>query len=143
MQKNVLPTLLVLAVVAVGIFFLMKNRAATVLPSDQESETIPEVSRDIIWNAFTLDGDTVFIYPSDWTFAEEKSGTTVVGFSIAYPISSNSADMILAGGPCPAVVGSLDACINGIWLRTESQNPVVLSVFEDMKKFGESSAAKI
>ncbi|HRH31126.1 MAG TPA: hypothetical protein PK950_00475 [Candidatus Paceibacterota bacterium] len=144
MQKNVLSALLVLAIIAVGIFFLMKDRAATVLPSEQASDAIPEVSSDILWNAYTLN-DLVFIYPSDWTLEEEKTGASVTGFTVTYPISSNSFDKITAGGQCPeaAVPEMESACIGGIWLRTESKNPVVIRVFEDMKKFGENSAAKI
>jgi hypothetical protein len=31
------------------------------------------------------------------------------------------------------------ACINEIWLHTESENAVVIGVFSDMKKFGENA----
>lgn len=149
MQKKVLAIFLILLVLGLGAYMVLKYgpaKDATSTPSADDN--VPNVSTDIIWNAYTFNGSangstansTAFIYPSDWIF-EEVADTTnpknIIGFKVSYPISSNSLDRIEAGGPCPEVMipEIHSACINTIWLHTQSENPVVLKVFEDMKVF--------
>jgi hypothetical protein len=137
MQKKVLLSLLILVVVAVAIYFAMTvGQKSDNLPQ-AENVVVPDVSTDIIWNAYTLNS-TPFIYPADWTFEEVSDG-----FKVTYPISSNSFDNIEVGGACPEVTipEIHNACINGIWLHTQSESTFVLSVFADMKKFGEAEMA--
>jgi hypothetical protein len=145
MQKKVLLSLLILVVVAVAIYFAMTvGQKSDNLPQG-ENVVVPDVSTDIIWNAYTLNS-TPFIYPADWTFEEVKDvadAKKITGFKVTNPISSNSFDNIEAGGACPEVTipEIHNACINGIWLHTQSESETVLSVFADMKKFGEAEMA--
>ena len=149
MPKNVLFTLFVLVVVAAGLFLFFGK--SPVLQRGDQSQTndtpsdviLPDVSKDIVWNAYTLNAK-VFIYPSEWTFDEMKDEAgKVIGFTIANPVSSNIHDRIDVGGTCPAseMAEYQNACVGGVWMRTDSKSELVLSVFNDMKTFGESEAA--
>ncbi|MEN9582929.1 MAG: hypothetical protein RL641_883 [Candidatus Parcubacteria bacterium] len=149
MQKNVLFSLLILAIAATGIILLFNN--ANISPEEDmmQSDGVPNISSDMVWNSYAL-GGTPFIYPSDWTFEEVKDVANpqkVIGFKVVYQATSNptnvSTDVIEAGGACPKVtIPELhSACINDIWLHTQSTNPTVVAVFEDMKKFGEKAVA--
>ncbi len=146
MQKNVLWSVFVIVALGVGIFLIatyMPNKTAE-QNTDADAEIIPDVSTDILWNAYTVNGKTggtVFIYPSDWTFMETADGKAN-GFSVSYPISSNSFDKVDVGGVCPEMMipEIHSVCINGIWMHTQSENPTVLSVFSDMKTFVETGA---
>ncbi len=131
MQKKVLLPLLILIVAGAGLFFLMKDRPVMTQDQNAGDTELPDVSSDIVWNAYTI-GTTVFIYPAEWTFAENQNG-----FTVTYPVSSNSADMIEVGGACPEVTipEIHQACVGGIWLHTQSENETVLKVFNDMKAF--------
>ncbi len=141
MQRSVLVPLAILIIAGVGAFFLVGNKLTNYSqPTSQSNDNdILDISTGTIWNAYTLNG-TTFIYPSDWTFEELRD--PVGGFKVTYPVSSNSFDTIEAGGTCPEVTipEIHNACINGIWLHTQSESPFVHRVFEDMKKFGESQA---
>lgn len=139
MQKNVYIPLLVLAIAATGIILLFSNTDGETADDTSDTIVMPDVSTDKVWNAYTLD-DTPFIYPADWKFEELKDG-----FKVTYPVSSNSFDNIEAGGKCPevAIPEIHNACINDVWLHTQSENGVVLGVFDDMKKFGENEQANI
>jgi hypothetical protein len=155
MQKNVLWSVLVIAALGAGIFLIAKylpNKTAE-QNTDTNAEIIPDVSTDILWNAYTVNGKsggTVFIYPSDWTFVETTDGNAATpaltgkanGFSVSYPISSNSFDRVDVGGACPDMMipEIHSVCINSIWMHTQSENPKVLSVFNDMKTFVETGA---
>lgn len=142
MQKKVLAIFLILIVLGLGAYMFLKYGPAKDATSEPlNDDNVPHVSTDTIWNAYTLNS-TVFIYPSDWIFEEVADGTnpkSTVGFKVSYPVSSNSLDRIEAEGACPEMMipEIHSACINSIWLHTQSENPAVLKVFEDMKAFAE------
>ncbi len=147
MQNKVLSALLILIVVGIAMFFLLNNKQADTVVQNEDNTIVPDVSNDIIWNAYTLNGNT-FIYPSQWTFSEVMGEDgKVASFKVENPISSNSNDSIEVGGDCPTFDTSTtnpqmtSICLKNTWMRTESQNENILKVFTDMKNFSETVGA--
>lgn len=142
MLKNGGIACILLVGLAIGLFFFLKNRPAMYVV--QNDTPVPAVSTEIVWNAYSI-GTTVFIYPSDWIFTATSDTS---GFSIVDPTSSNSADRIDVGGSCATTptpdqvaqpAKKQSACINNIFMYTDSINKKVLNVFNDMKTFGEQN----
>ena len=138
MQKNLLLPLLILAIAGLSIFFLVKSKPTQLPATNEDTTVIPNVSKDIIWNAYTLNGE-VYIYPSDWLFEEVKDPKTqkVIGFKTTNPISSNPFDKVEVGGACPEITipEIHSSCAKNVWLHTQSENQDVLDVFKDMTTF--------
>jgi hypothetical protein len=103
MNKNVLFSILILAIAASGIILLFNNKGADSNEENDQSGEIADISSDIVWDAYSLNG-APFIYPSTWTFAEVKDSTDekkIIGFTITEPTSLDPRDKIEVGGKCP------------------------------------------